>query len=268
MRVLHLFLYHRGIRAQARALNQREAHQHPMPSRKQLQEALKTIPDKALLGANHKSLTAKQKRFAREVAMGATKADAYREAYKTNNRNILSSKPYHLAADVRVQTEIQAIEQAIRAMEYQTPSALRALVINSLVQVVTNPDAKDSVRIAAAKTLGTVTEVAAFTERKEVRTIKSSEDARASIMAELRRLMNAQAEDARVTDAEADSLLAEIAGAGDPHPPGTPHARERDSAHTTHTIPPEQSLIPPDSPDSPPADPTPAVQETPPVDGT
>lgn len=239
-----------------------------MPSRKALREALDTIPDKALLGASHKELTAKQKKFARELAMGATKADAYRTAYNVTSPHSVRKDPYTIAANPSVRQEVAAIEAAIRAMEYQTPSALRALVINSLVQVVTNPDAKDSVRIAAAKTLGTVTEVAAFTERKEVRTIKSSEDARASIMAELRRLMNAQAEDARVTDAEADSLLAEIAGAGDPHPPGTPHARERDSGGNTHTIPPEQSLIPPDSSDSPPADPTPAAQETPPVDGT
>jgi hypothetical protein len=51
---------------------------------------------------------------------------------------------------------------------------LRDLVIQSLVQVVIDPQAKHSVKVSAARVLGTVTEVAAFTERKETRVITSS----------------------------------------------------------------------------------------------
>ena len=83
--------------------------------------------------------------------------------------------------------------------------------IQSLVQVVIDPDAKQATKVQAAKVLGTVTEVAAFTERKEVRTITSSEDARAKVMGELRRLMGSTATDVTVIDAAADSLLAELA---------------------------------------------------------
>jgi hypothetical protein len=61
------------------------------------------------------------------------------------------------------------------------------------------------------KTLGTVTEVAAFTERKEVKTISSSDDARARVMQELRGILTAQAQDATIIEADADSLMRELA---------------------------------------------------------
>jgi hypothetical protein len=84
------------------------------------------------------------------------------------------------------------------------------LVIQTLCEVATNPDEKAAVRVNAAKVLGTVTEVAAFTERKEVRTISSSEDARAKIMNELRTLMLNSGE---AVDVEAKSLLDELQSA-------------------------------------------------------
>jgi hypothetical protein len=80
-------------------------------------------------------------------------------------------------------------------------------VIQTLCEVVTNPGEKGAVRVNAAKVLGTVTEVAAFTERKEVRTIASSDDTRARIMAELRSLMLNTGE---TVDIEALSLLDEL----------------------------------------------------------
>jgi hypothetical protein len=84
-------------------------------------------------------------------------------------------------------------------------------VIQGLVQVALSDDTKDSVRVQALKTLGTVTEVAAFTERKEVRSITSSDDARARVMQELRGILTAQAQDATIIEADADSLMRELA---------------------------------------------------------
>jgi hypothetical protein len=106
-----------------------------------------------------------------------------------------------------------------------------------------DPEVKDSVKVAAAKTLGTVTEVAAFTERKEVRTITSSEDAKSKLLAKLRDMMKANATDATIIDA--DSLLMELtspvgdAGDGDTHPLPTPQAVEPGALTTLHTIPPK-----------------------------
>ena len=161
-----------------------------------------------------RGLTTKQKNFALEVAKGSTGAAAYRKTYNTQ-----SSKKTHgdaasrLKADVRIKSEIEAYALAIEAEKHRSPAALRALVIQSLVQVVIDPDAKQATKVQAAKVLGTVTEVAAFTERKEVRTITSSEDARAKVMGELRRLMGSTATDVTIIDAAADSLLAELAPA-------------------------------------------------------
>jgi len=148
------------------------------------------MPLDSILGQGaSKGLTGKQRRFAREVAQGSTKAEAYRRSYKVGSKATLTSNPYHLAADSRIQAEIQALQLAEQAQALQTPSQLRALVIQTLVQTAIDPETKPAVRVQAVKVLGTVTEVAAFTERKEVRTISSSEDARARVMAEIRNLM-------------------------------------------------------------------------------
>ena len=167
------------------------------------------------------------------------------------SKHTMTSKPYALAADERVKVEIEAIKRALSAQEYQTPAALRALVIQSLVGVITNPDSQPGQITAAAKVLGTVTEVAAFTERKEVRTITSSEDARAKIMAELRQLTASDVEDVTAIDQDADSLLAELAavegddsGRDETHPPATPQTVESESPADIHTIPHERSAIP------------------------
>lgn len=183
-------------------------------SRKTLETAAKDLPISAILGKTvSDGLTTKQKNFARAIAMGATKADAYRTAYNPTSDYSVRSDPYKIASDPRIIREIEAYTLAIEAEKHRTPAALRSLVIQGLVQVALDADTKDSVKVQALKTLGTVTEVAAFTERKEVRSITSSDDARARVMAELRGLISASATDATVIEADADSLLRELSGA-------------------------------------------------------
>lgn len=198
-----------------------------------------------------KELTGKQKKFALEVAKGSSKAEAYRRAYNVKSKNTLQREPYQLTRDQRITNEIEAMQAAIKAQEYQTPAALRALVIQSLVGVITDPDSKPGQITAAAKVLGTVTEVAAFTERKEVRTITSSEDARAKIMAELRQLTAADVEDVTAIDADADSLLAELAEPEsveeETYRPPTPQDASEESLANIHTIPHERSPTLPNS---------------------
>ena len=181
-------------------------------SRKAIDEGLESLPISAILGKTvTDGLTPKQREFARKVAQGKTKAQAYREAFNPNPApSTIVTTPYKVAADPRVQREIEAYTLALEAEKHRTPAALRSLVIQTLTQVLIDPDTKPAVRINAAKVLGTVTEVAAFTERKEVRTISSSDDARARVMQELRGLLTSGASDATVIDA--DSLLAELDG--------------------------------------------------------
>lgn len=233
-------------------------------SRKQLKEALETVPVEQLFDKSvSRELTAKQKKFAHEVAKGATKADAYRRAYNVKSKHALQREPYQLTRDQRISNEIEAYQRAIEAAKYRTPAALRELVIQSLVEVVINPDAKESVRVAAAKVLGTVTEVAAFTERKEVRTVSSSEDAKQQVMQQIRELMKAQAADATVIEADANSLLNELTGPpseemgqAEPHPSPTPQATEQESHPLMHTIPHNQSNSTPNSAATPSTDST------------
>jgi hypothetical protein len=219
-------------------------------SRKQIREGLAQVPIDQVLGVSGE-LTTKQKRFAAEVASGSTKADAYRKAYKpTATKRTLASKPYELARDERIQREIEAYKMANEAAKYRSAQQLRDLVIQSLVQVVIDPDAKPAVKVQAAKVLGTVTEVAAFTERKEITTIKTSIDARAQLMQQLREMVKASAVDA--VEVDALSLMQELAPitpSDDPHPGGTPHIEPEHGLDHIHTIPHEQSPADSDLPE-------------------
>jgi hypothetical protein len=216
--------------------------------RKQLAQAVETMPLDSLLGKGaNKALTHKQKSFAREVARGATKADAYRRAYKPNPApSSLKADPYRIAANPRIAAEIEALQLAEQAQSMQTPAQLRALVIQTLVQTAIDPETKPAVRVQAAKVLGTVTEVAAFTEQKLVRTISSSEDARAKVLQEIRQLMLGT-DDA--TDIEATSLLAELdtpSQYDDTQPIDSiehEHEHKPESAENPDKIPPNQGEI-------------------------
>lgn len=192
-------------------------------SRRELKQELKDTPIEAILGTHvSRTLTGKQKAFALEVAKGQTKADAYRKAYKPDaTKRTMASKPYELMQDERIQREVKAYELAIEASKHRTPAALRELVISGLVEVALNPDTKDSVRVQALRTIGTITEVSAFTERKEVRTISSSETAKASILAQLQTLMQGEITD--VTSRDAESLLNELKGDHVATLPDAPH---------------------------------------------
>jgi hypothetical protein len=209
-----LFWYHPGhcVAAILAAAVKSEAEQPNMVklSRKALTEGLKDSSIADIVGVSIASqLTTKQKTFAMEVAKGATKASAYRKAYKQDaSKRTLAGAPYELANDPRISREIKAYELAIEASKHRTPAALRELVISGLVEIALNTDTKDAVRVQALRTLGTVTEVSAFTERKEVRTISSSETAKASILAQLQTLMSGDVTD--VTSRDAESLLAEL----------------------------------------------------------
>ena len=207
-------------------------------SRKALEKGLNEVPISHILGADvSRQLTAKQRKFAHEVAKGSTKADAYRSAYNVTSRRTMAGEPYRLAADPRIAREVEAYELALESAKHRTPAALRELVIQGLVQVALDPDAKDAVKVQALKTIGTITEVAAFTEQKVVRTISSSEDARAKVMQELRGLLTAGATDATIIDA--DSLLAELDGSDKFNASTAVETQEPEAQTPLHPEPPE-----------------------------
>lgn len=213
-------------------------------SRKQAKESLETIPNEILFGKSvSKELTHKQRTFARRVAEGATKAQAYRDAYKANaTKRTLSAQPYALMRDERITREIQAYELAIESAKYRSPIALRELVIQSLVQTLIDPQTKQAQKVAAAKVLGTVAEVSAFVDRKEITHVSSSEHARDQIMSALSDMLKANA-----IDVDPTSLIQELGGT---HPSPTPLDAESESRPHVHTIPPQSSDVQPIPPKS------------------
>lgn len=181
-------------------------------TRKQIRETLDQVPIDSVLNVSGE-LTTKQKNFAREVASGKTKADAYRKAYKADaTKRTLAGAPYDLAKDPRISREIEAYRLANEAVKHRTAGQLRDLVIHSLVQVIIDPEAKQATKVQASRVLGTVAGVDAFVHRSETKVIKSSETTRDQIMAELRRMMQSNATDA--TEIDPDALLIELAGPG------------------------------------------------------
>jgi len=221
------------------------------PTRKQISDALDTMPVSHILGKGSKELTGKQRRFALEVAKGSTKAGAYRSVYSaTAKPKTAGDAGSRLSGNPRIVQEVEAYRLALQAAEYRSPAAVRALVIQSLVQVVIDPESKASVRVAAAKVLGTVTEVAAFTERKQVTRIDASSTARQALLEHLSGLMSERIIDPAVSidngAADADALLAELVDMGEneaaePHPAPTPQPGVPGYQPPIHSTPHEQS---------------------------
>lgn len=180
--------------------------------------------DALLVGINvakDQKLTAKQKEFARQLALGESKAGAYRKAYKSQGKPATQSrKGQELAKRDAIQAQREAFEVAIEAERLRTPAMLRALVIHKLTEKVLDTEVKDAQHLKALELLGKVTEVAAFTERRETLKLTASVDIKAQLIESLKtaaeEVAKANSLDANTIDAEA--LLAELAALPAPDP--------------------------------------------------
>jgi hypothetical protein len=245
-------------------------------SRKAMKEALDTVPmDVVLLGAagasGEKRLSPKEIEFARAIALGESKAGAYRKS-RPNSRakpENQSRRGQELMKKSAVQAQVEAFQKAIEAQKYQTPAHLRALVIHQLTEAALNPDFPPATRVNALKALGTVTEVAAFTERREVIKSTDSTEARERLLASLRLAMQSQA-----VDVDANDLLAELApmrnaADADPATP-TPQDCSDEGGIYIHSNPHTQSLsrtnVTPPLSNSAAEDVTPVTEDTPPYE--
>lgn len=232
------------------------------PSRKQLKEAIKEKGITSVLKVPKSAITHKQRRFVEALVLDEmTTSDAYRAAYDTKaNPRAVSADSRKLKANPRIALEIAALEQAKQVAALHTAEALRSLTISTLTSALIDPDVKMATKIQAAKILGQVTEVAAFTERKEITHVRDSGAIREQILGQLKTLMLAS-DDAETVDA--DSLLEELAG-GETHPTGTPPNAEWDSDAHVHTIPhkPSQDFSDPGNADPDPSEDPPLSEET------
>lgn len=182
-------------------------------TRKAIREGFDSIPTETILlgasGAKEIKLTAKQKAFARELALGETKTGAYRKAYNSKGSpKSAHSNAAKLAKDDRIATYTAAINRAMEVRALQTPAQLRALVVSELTRHAIDESLPPAQRLRALQLLGTVTEVAAFTERREVIKTTDSQQARAQLMDSLMMAIKQGATD--VDDSAAASLLAEL----------------------------------------------------------
>jgi hypothetical protein len=193
----------------------------PKLNRKQVREVLDQMPiERLLIGSQSKTttLTNSQIKFAEEMALGKTKAEAYRKSRPNGRQSkakpaTASRRGNELARDSRIQAQIDAFKLAIEAQKYTTPLHLRALVIQRLTEKAIDPEVKDSQQLKALELIGKLTEVQSFTERREIVNIHAdSGEMREKLIQSLRLALSNQ----DVTDVdEADQLLAEITGDND-----------------------------------------------------
>ena len=217
-------------------------------TRAQIKEGLEQIPIESLLssGANKKpNLTSKQREFARNLALGKTKAQSYRESYKKDPApSTIVNAPYMLARDSRIVQEVEAYKLAIEAEKHRTPVQLKALLVQQLVQHSLDEDFPPSARVQCLRLLGQLYEVGAFMERKEITTVNRSIDIRARLLATLGTVMDV---DAKTLDASAQSLITELAKPeisqpADPAGGVDDHLGVAEWVSPTHSVPDIQSL--------------------------
>jgi len=208
-------------------------------TRAQIRDGLDTIPIDVLLGAGQgktAKLTTKQRDFAKAVAMGKTKAQAYRESYKANPApSTMLSEPYIVAANPIVAKEIEAYKAAIEAEKHRTPAQLKALLVQQLVQHSLDDDFPPASRVQCLKLLGSLFEVGAFVERKEITTVNRSEDIRTRLLS---RLQTIAVDATEVQHDDALDLLAEIRGS-QAEPKTQPPADDDATSDPTAGAPPD-----------------------------
>ena len=179
-------------------------------SRAQIKEGLNQIPVETLLMSGEgkrPKLTGKQKAFAHAVALGETKAQAYRVSHKANaSKRTLNSEPYKLARDPRIAREVEAYQLALEAEKHRNPIQLKALLVQQLVQHSLDEDFPPAQRMKALQMIGNLFEVGAFLERKEITTVRKSTDIRSRLLERLGTLTDVNVKDDGLT------LMDEIKG--------------------------------------------------------
>jgi len=182
-------------------------------TKREIREGLEDIPiEQILLGSvNKRELTHKQKTFAKQVALGKPKTEAYRHAYDTNAKPpSVASDAHKLSKNPDISLMIEAYKRAFEAREYRNPERLRELVIHQLTEMALNPEVKDAQRIKSLELLGKVAEVGAFMDRKETKVIHESSKIKEKLLDQLKTIINIDAKE--INSDDADELLREISG--------------------------------------------------------
>ena len=217
-------------------------------NREQIREGLKQVPfESIIMGEGKKrSLTAKQKGFIKDVAMGKTKAQAYRDNYNSKTLpKYQGDAGYKMSTNPVISQEIEAFRLAMEAQAYHESGQMKAFIIHQLTQHALNPDTPPASKIRSLELLGKTYDVGLFVDRKEVTTVNTSHDAKTKLMEQLKRALN---RNAITVDYEmtGESLLAELATPIettdiDTHVTPIPLNGLADDGSDTHSIPHTQS---------------------------
>lgn len=203
-------------------------------TRKQIKEGLEANPIDTLLLGSPKTLTKKQKDFAEALALTGNKAEAYRQAYDTHSSpNIQSLEGQRLSKNPIIALQVEAIKLGLEAQKYLLPAHLRALTIQKLTEKALDPEVNHAQQIKALELLGKITEVALFSERKEIITTDTSASAKDKLIQSLAQAIRSSSSITSAKKAEADQLLNEITGGSLSNPePDTIDQPEAESIET------------------------------------
>lgn len=189
-------------------------------SRKTIKEGLEHTPiEQILLGASNPDkvrLTKKQKDFAKAVALGKPKAQAYRETYNTQaskqNQAVQASK---LASNPKISNMIDAFTLANEAREYLIPAQIRTMAIQNLVGIAIDEEEKTSNKLKALELIGKMSEVSLFSETKTHVHLHNSADIKTQLIEGLRQAFSNSRHVNDIAKRKAESLLVELS---DPRP--------------------------------------------------
>jgi hypothetical protein len=214
-------------------------------TREQIRAGLDQVPIDVLLSSGKgkdAQLTHKQKEFARQLVLAPSKAEAYRRSYNSKGKPATQgNNASRLSKDTRIQTEAEAYKLAIEAEKHRTPAQLKALLVQQLVQHSLDAEFPPAQRVQCLRLLGSLFEVGAFVERKEITTVNKSGDIRARLLSVLgSHAVDVEAKPA--VDDSAASLLAELQATPSessqpaPHPEGAPPNGHGPEGLYTHTV--------------------------------
>jgi hypothetical protein len=133
-------------------------------------------------------LTPKQRQFVRAMASGASKRDAYLEAYdaQADSRSV-GVTACHIAAQPKIKSAIEQ-QRAVERLRYsQNPLDIRNFVVDSL-QHEARTAQRPADRLRALELLGKLADVGAF-ETRSVVEHRSASDTKAKLAAKLQRLV-------------------------------------------------------------------------------
>jgi hypothetical protein len=187
-------------------------------SRSAIKQAIKQTPiEQILVGAHNAdkvNLTKKQKDFAKAVALGKPKAQAYRESYNSKGKpQTEAQEGNRLAKDPKISAMISAFTLANEAREYLIPAQIRTMAIQNLVGIAIDQDEKTSNKLKALELIGKMSEVSLFSETKTHLHLHTSADIKLKLLEGLRLAFANTRGVNDLAKRKAESLLVELSEA-------------------------------------------------------